>query len=247
VVVGQQKGLQVSVEFVSILVMEALHGRLFNGAIHALNLPVGPRVGPFRQPVLYPVFAANAVKAVSAGQELVRLGRELHPIVRQHGMHLVRQLVEHAPQKLGRDHAFGPRVQLCKGYFAGAVNGHKEVLAAFFGLALGETNVQVVHRVVLELLFRQALFVSVRGQAADAVALETAVQRRVRQVRNRGLQRVQAVVQRQQGMLAKGYGNSFLLGAEHRRRRFGAYASVLNGGPLAPLGHRFRIDAEACG
>ena len=67
-------------------------------------------------------------------------------------------------------------------------------------LDLGKIDLQVANRMVFEFLFRKALPVFVQGQAADAVALETAVQRRAGQVRNRGLQRVQAVVQRQQRM-----------------------------------------------
>lgn len=56
------------------------------------------------------IFAANAVKTVPTRQKLVRLGRELHPVVGQHGMHFVGQLVEHAPQKFGRDAPFSARM-----------------------------------------------------------------------------------------------------------------------------------------
>jgi len=67
--------------------------------------------------------------------------------------------------------AFGKR------YFAGAVNGYEEVLLAFFGLNLGEIDLQVADGVVLELLFRRALPVFAQRQAADAVALEATMQR----------------------------------------------------------------------
>ncbi len=247
VVVGQQKGLQVLVELVGGLVVEALDGGFFDGAVHALNLAVGPRVRRLGQAVLHVVFPANAVKAVPTRQELVRLRRELHPIVGEHGMHFVRQLVEHASQKLGRDDAFGARMQLGKGHFAGAVDGHKKVLLAFFGLDLGEIDVQVADGVVLELLFRGALPLLVQRQATDAVALEAAVQRGAGQARNRGLQRVEAIVQGQQRVPTKGHGDGFLLGAEHRRHRLRAHARIGCGRTLAPLGHRFGVDAVARG
>jgi hypothetical protein len=62
-------------------------------------------------------------------------------------------------------------------YLAGAVNGYEEVLLAFFGLNLGEIDMQVADGVVLELLFRRALPVFAQRQAADAVALEATMQR----------------------------------------------------------------------
>ena len=72
--------------------MIALHGGFLNRAVQAFDLTVGPRMGRLGQAVFHAVFAADAVKAVPTGQELVRLGRELHPVVRQDGMHLIGQL-----------------------------------------------------------------------------------------------------------------------------------------------------------
>ena len=111
------------VEFLRALVMEVLDGGFFNGAVQAFDLAVGPRMRRLGQAVLHALFAADAVKAVPTRQELVRLGSKLHPVVRQHGMHLIGQLVQHAPQKLDRDHPLGPRVQFNKGHLTGAVDG----------------------------------------------------------------------------------------------------------------------------
>ena len=246
-IVGQQEGLQVLVELRGGLVVEALDGGLLDGPIHALDLAVGPGVGRFGQAVLHAVFAANAVETVPARQELVGLGRELDPVVGQHGMHFVRQLVEHPPQKFGRDDTFGPGVQFGKRHLAGAVDGHKKVLLAFFGLDLGEIDVQVTDGIVLEFLFRRALPVFVQRQSADAVPLKTAVQGRARQVRNRGLQRVQAVVERQQRVLPKSDGHRLLLDGEHGRGRHRPHRGVRCGRAFAPFGNRFRIDAVAGG
>jgi len=164
----------VLVEFVCGLIVEALDGGLFNRAVHALDLTIGPGVRRFGQAVFHALCAADAVEAMPTGQELMRLGRELHPVVRQYGMHFIRELVEHAPQKLGRHDPIGPWVQLGKRYFAGAVDGHKQVLAAFFGLLLGKIDVQVADGIVLELL-RSTLPILAQGQSANAMALKTAV------------------------------------------------------------------------
>jgi hypothetical protein len=50
------------------------------------------------------------------------------------------------------------------------------------------------------------------GQARDAVALEAAMQRRARQVRDGGLQGAEAIVERQQGVTAEGDDDRLILG-----------------------------------
>ena len=126
------------------------------------------------------------------------------------------QLVEHAPQKFGRDDPLGVRVEFDKGPFAGAVNVHEEALLAFFGPHFREIDVPVADGVVLAFLFRGALPVFAQRPATDAVALEAAGQRGAGQVRNGGLQRVPAIVQGQARVPAKGHGNGFLPGTKHR-------------------------------
>ena len=86
-----------------------------------------------------------------------------------------------------------------------------------------------------------------QGQAADAVALQQAVQRRAGQAWNRGLEGVEAIVERQVRVLAEGPGGRFLFRAPPRGGRFGPPRRVRRGGALAPLGHRFRVDALALG
>lgn len=107
---------------------------------------------------------------------------------------------------------------------------------AFFSLYFREIDVQVADGLVLELLFRRALPVFVQRQAADAVALETVVQRRARQVRNRSLQGVEAVVQCQQRVPTEGHDDGFQLGAEHRRNWLWAPACIPHAGAQSHLG-----------
>lgn len=65
-VIGQQKGLQVLVELLRRLIVEALDGGLFQRAIHPFDLAVGPGVSGLGQAMLDAIFAANAVKTVPA-------------------------------------------------------------------------------------------------------------------------------------------------------------------------------------
>jgi len=80
VVVGQQKGLQVLVEFVCRLVMEALNGGFLHRAVQALDLAISSRVRRFGQPMLHPIFTADAVETAPTRQKLTRLGRILPPL-----------------------------------------------------------------------------------------------------------------------------------------------------------------------
>ncbi len=57
------------------------------------------------------------------------------------------------------------------------------------------------------------------GQATDAVALEATVQRSARQMRDRRLQRVEAVVQRQARVATEGDDDRRLINGQHLRVR----------------------------
>lgn len=81
---------------------------------------------------------------------------------------------------------------------------------------------------------------------ADAVALQAAVQRRAGQVRNGGLQRVEAVVERQERVTPKGYHDRFVLRRPHRRTRILRTRTLIgNRGPLPPLRDRLLVDPVA--
>ena len=97
-------------------------GGLLEGAIQALHLAVGPGMSGLGQAMYDALFAANAVETVPSGQQLLRLGRDLHRIVGQDGVPPVRQLVQHPPQKFGGPDALGAGVEFGKGDFARAVN-----------------------------------------------------------------------------------------------------------------------------
>ena len=77
---------------------------------------------------------------------------------------------------------------------------------------------------------------------------QAAMQRGSRQVRDRRLQAVEAVVKRQQGVPAEGDNDRFLLNGEHGGARLlGAHPGVRSARPFAPLLHRRRADPVALG
>src|SRR3954468_13069999 len=67
-------------------------------------------------------------------------------------------------------------------------------------------------------------------------------------MRNGGLERVEAIIERQERVAPKGDDDGLLLAREHRGARLlGTGALVLDRGALLPLGHRLRVDAVALG
>src|ERR1700677_734114 len=72
------------------------------------------------------------------------------------------------------------------------------------------------------------------------------MQRRARQMRDRGLQGIKAVVERQQSMPSEGDNDGlFLCWQDCRSGLLGSCRQVGNGGPHFPLGDRLRVDAVA--
>ena len=61
------------IEFAGGLVVVALDGGFFDGAVQALDLAVGPGVGRFGQPMLHAEGPADAGKAVPTWKPLVGL------------------------------------------------------------------------------------------------------------------------------------------------------------------------------
>src|ERR1041384_5072306 len=78
--------------------------------------------------------------------------------------------------------------------------------------------------------------------------LKTAVQRRACQRWESGLQRVEAVIERQQRVAPEGDDDGLVLRREHGRARvLGPGALVGNRGPRSPLSDRLRVDPVAPG
>jgi hypothetical protein len=93
-------------------------------------------------------------------------------------------------------------VYLDKGEFGRSVDGDDEVELALRSSNLGDVDMKLADRIGLEFAFGGG-FAFDLGQPRDPVALQAALQRRARQMRDGWLQSVQAVVERQQSMPSK--------------------------------------------
>ena len=88
-VVGIHEELQVHPELVVGVVVVALDRGVLDGAVHPLDLTVGPRMVHLGQPMLDVVLAADAVEDVLAVPYVLLARRELDAVVGEHRMDAV--------------------------------------------------------------------------------------------------------------------------------------------------------------
>ena len=113
------------------------------------------------------------------------------------------------------------RDELNEGELAGTIDRDIQIKFAFGGPDLGDIDVEIADWIGPELALG-FLVAGDLGQPADAVALQASVQRGSRQVRDRGLQRVKAIVERQQRVPSEGDDDRFLFdGQDGRLDAFG--------------------------
>src|SRR3954451_9314650 len=117
-------------------------------------------------------------------------------------MDLVGHSLDEGAEEVGGDAPGGFFVQLDKGELGGPVDGHQEIELALSGMDLGDINMEVAERIGLELALARLLALDVR-QPGHAMALQAAMQRGAGQVGDRGLQGIEAVIERQQGRAAE--------------------------------------------
>jgi hypothetical protein len=88
-------------------------------------------------------------------------------------------------------------MQFDEGELGGAVDRDEEMELACGGLDFGNVDVEVADRVGFELFLRGLVALNIR-QATDPMALQAAVQRGPRQVRDRRLEGIEAIVEGQE-------------------------------------------------
>jgi hypothetical protein len=196
--------------------MEALDGRVLDGAVHPLDLSVGPGVLYLGEPVLDAMLITHAIEDVFEGVAIADPVGELDAVVCQHDVDGVGNGCDQIAQELGGHHLAGLPMEFRTGELGGTIDGNEQIELAFCGLHLGDVDMEVADRVALELLLRRLVAFDIR-QATDAMALQTAMEGRAGQVRNGRLQRIEAVVERQQRVPPKGDDHRLFLGRRHRR------------------------------
>ena len=203
-IVGCDEVDKVCAQLVMVIVMEAFDGRFLDGAVHPLDLTIGPGMLDLGQPMLDVVFVADPVEDVVERITIAGAVGELDAIVRQHGMDGVRDGFDQIAQELGGRHLACLLMQFDKSELGRSVNRDKEIQLAFGGLHLGDIDVKITNRVGFEFLLDRLVALDI-WQSGYAVALQAPVQRRTGKVGNGWLERIEAVVQRQQRMLSEGH------------------------------------------
>ena len=112
---------------------------------------------------------------------------------------------------------------------------------------LGDIEVEISNRVGLEGLLRGFVALDLR-QPVDVVALKEAVKGRPGEMWDRRLQRIKAIIERQQRMLAESDGDGLFLRRQHRRsRHLRPHGGVLDEVALLPFSDGLGIETVALG
>ena len=185
-VVGCQEGFEMLSKLIVGLVMIAAHGCFFQGAVHALDLAVGPGMVRFGEPVLDSVFPAAYIEHVGGVTRGWAIGvpwreGELNAVIGEHGMDFVGDRFDEGCQEGRRGHAICFFSELGEGEFAGPVDGHEEEELSLRGLHLGDVDMEEADRICLERFLGRLVAFGIR-QPADAVRTVLLPQRFIRRL-----------------------------------------------------------------
>ncbi len=199
-------------------VVEAFYSRVLDCSVHPLDLPIGPRVVGLGQPVLDPVGFADHIEAHRPGIDGVAVPRllcELNAVIGENGVDLIGHSVEQMLQELPGRLSVSRCNELSDGELGRSVNAYKEIELAFGRLHLCDVDMEEPYGVALELLSLGLVAFAIR-QARDAVSLKAPMKRRPRQMRDRWLQSIEAIVQRQQRVAPECHNHRLLGLGQHR-------------------------------
>ncbi len=195
------------------LVEVAFDGRVLDGAVHSFNLPIGPWMLGLCQPMIDVILSTgvfegvrpDGLSGVEGGLDVRRRRAriawrgEVGSVVGEDGVDLIRDGNDEAAQEVRRGAARHLLVHLDEGELRRSVDCDEQVELALRGSNLGDVDMKIADRIGLEFSFGRGFAFDLR-QPGDPVALQTSVKGRARQMREGGLQSVQAVVERQQSM-----------------------------------------------
>jgi hypothetical protein len=198
-----------------VVVVVAPDSGFLDSPVHSLDLPVGPWMIDLGEAVLDAVFPTAHGKHV--GHEpcrwtigVARREAELDAVAGQDGVNLSGNSCDQIDEEARRRHPRCLLDELQDGELAGAIDGNEEVELAFNGLHFCNVDVKETDRVCLELASGWFVAFDLK-QPADTVTLQAAVQRGAQQVRDRCLQRVEAIIKRQRSTPAECHDDGLLL------------------------------------
>lgn len=243
IVSGEEVG-EMPGELVVTVVMIAFDGGFLDCPVHSFDLTVGPGVIGFGQSVFDAMCSACTIEhmhaqpcrgSIAARRQIAKLDA----VVRQDGMNFVGDGLDQGLQESRSGMDVGAFLEVGESEFGCPINGNEELELAFGSLNLGNIDVKVADRVGFEFLLRRLVTVDI-DQATDAMSLKASMQRRSCKVRNRRLQTVETVVERQQRMPAEGDDDRFIFGRQNGGLRlFRPSRKIGDRSPFLPLGAVF--------
>ena len=242
-----------SSELSVVVVMISAHGGLLDSAIHAFDLAVGPRMIGFGEAVFDAVAAASPVEGMPAqqsGDALPVPGQigELDAVVGEHGMDVVRDRLDQSVEKVRGGLGVGSLDEPGDGELGSAIYGDEEVELSFGGGDFGDVDMKVANGIGFELFLFTGCGVAFHlRQPIDPVTLKAAMKGGSRQLRDRRLERIETVVQGQEGVFAKSHRDGLLFKRKDRGARRRPHRCILDILAATPLGHRLGIDVVARG
>ena len=202
VIAGADEVVEVASELVVVVVVETFDGRLLDGAVHAFDLAIRPRVLGFGCAVLDAEGGAGIFEGMRPdgfalcegfGNQLccrsasTRRG-EMGAVIGQHDADPVRHGFNKVLEKVGGGSAQGLAMKFDEGEFACPINGNEEIEPAFRRLHLGNvpsrglkpnhcraTDVEKADGIALELLFGGPITFDIR-KPRYPMALKATVQ-----------------------------------------------------------------------
>jgi hypothetical protein len=150
-------------EFIMSFVIEALDGSVLDGAVHPLDLAIGPRMLRLGETVIDVVAGAGHFEGVSPEElltcdHLLDLGqrptlaiREVDAVVRENGVNLIGNGFDEVAQEVCCNTGRDSFVQFSIGELGGSIDRHKKVKLALGGVDLGYVDMEIADWIGLEL------------------------------------------------------------------------------------------------
>ena len=137
--------MEVLPELVVAVVVIAFDGGVLDGAVHPFDLPVGPRMVRFGEPVLDAMLAADLVEPMDAHAcgpaiAVLRQVGELDAVIRQDGVQVIGDCFDQRFQERHGGRTIGLVMKLDEGELRGAIDPDIEVKLAFLGTDLGDCS-----------------------------------------------------------------------------------------------------------
>jgi hypothetical protein len=146
-IVGVYKAAQMSSQLVVAVILVALDGGLFDGPVHSLHLPIGPRMVRLGQPMLDTVLAADLIEAMNpkAGRPAVAIARqigELNAVVGEDRMEPIGHGCDQRFDEYNRCGTIGLLMQLNEGELRSSVDSNEQIELALLRPDFGNVDMK---------------------------------------------------------------------------------------------------------